>query len=176
MDIVLTHVPLPSLPPGYVAVADGVEPIPGKAVDFAYLVNGQYYFEPSVSGAIDFEAKFKLGPGGAGFWRPRCPFEIKENPLNLQSCVVVNGELNPDFLAAIGGAPVGPGGATATRYNNSLVVNVDYYSNLGPDYPTRPNIPCTETDYGVVLGKCEIPKFSGGHSCEAREHSNISGR
>lgn len=164
MDIVLTRVPLTSLPEGYVAVADGVEPLPGEAVDLAYRVDGQYYFEQGVSGAINFDGTFKLGTGGAGFWRPRCPFEIKKSPQTSQFCVAVNGERIPAFLDVIGAAPAGPGGAVAVRYNNSLVVNVDY-SNIGPNYPTRPNIPCTDTDYGVVLDNCKnLTAFTSGFS------------
>jgi hypothetical protein len=53
-------------------------------------------------------------------------------------------------------------GADALSVNNSLVVNVDYPSNV---LLRKPSIPCTDLDYGVILQECDdLTSFTRGFS------------
>jgi hypothetical protein len=153
------------LPAEYEGLIDGVEPLPGKAVDLAYVVGGNVTYIPAISGPIEVAKVFDGLSGGQAYWRPRCPFGIKKN--GVQTGIAVNAECIPEYLAAIdpNAAPVGPGGTMAPHFNNSLVVNVDYTSHIGPSYPIKPNIPCTDADYGVVLDECgNLTPFTSGFS------------
>ncbi len=132
----------------------------GLPVDVAYGVSGGYTFRPGLSGTITFDNNTfgdpKVGTIKGGYWRRRSPSESKELP-GGQVCITVYPERIPAFLASI------PGAATAA-VNNSLVVNVDY-SNIGATYPKKPFIPCTNTDYGLILQECaNLTPFTKGFS------------
>ena len=165
-DMALTHATQTTLPAGYKYVCaenasanldllDG-----GRPVDVAYGVSGGYTFRPGLSGPITFNNNTfgdpKVGTTKVGYWRPRSPSEVKELPSG-QICVTVYPERIPALLASIPGA-AGP------AINNSLVLNVDY-SNIGATYPQKPFIPCTNTDYGLILQECaDLTPFTKGFS------------
>ena len=54
---------------------------------------------------------------------------------------------------------------TVPTVNNSLVVNVDYTTATGSVWLTKPSIPCTDLDYGVILQECaDLTSFTKGFS------------
>jgi hypothetical protein len=176
MNIPLTAAVQTTLPPGYVAVCEENQSWTFSStvpVDVAYGKPGGFTFRQGVTGTIAFNnATFGdplVGTLKTGYWRPRAPFEVQQitsGPNNGQHCVAVYPERIPAFLGLIGAAAAGPGGTVAPNYNNSLVVNVDY-SNTGlnnaPTY--KPRIPCTATDYGVILKECaNLTSFTRGFS------------
>jgi hypothetical protein len=98
----------------------------------------------------------------------RSPFEVNAQIANGQTCISVYPERIPAYLSLIGGAVAGPAAGVAPDanypYNNSLVVNVDYTS-LGPTYPKKPSINCTDLDYGVIVKECaNLSSFTKGFS------------
>lgn len=156
-----------TLPPGYKSVGKAGVTVDlstldsGRPVDVAFEVSGGFTFRQGVTGKITFP---KLG-----YWRPRAPFEIKtitSGPNNGQFCVAVYPERFPAFLTLIGAAAAGPGGTVAPNYNNSLVVNVDYSTTgLNNAATYKPRIPCTATDYGVILKECgNLSSYTRGFS------------
>jgi hypothetical protein len=71
--------------------------------------------------------------------------------------VAVYPERFPTFLAAIGAASV--------SINNSLAVNVDYTTSGLNSSARKPAIPCTDSDYGVILRECaNLKPFTKGFS------------
>ena len=132
-----------------------------QLVDVAYGVSGKFYYRYGVTGSITFNnATFGdplVGSGKAGYYRPASPFEIKLLKGTKRSIAVYPKRL-PGFVAALGGS--GP------SINHSLAVNVDY-TNSGLNNPAtyKPKIPCTESDYGVLLGECDnLTAFTKGFS------------
>ncbi len=93
-----------------------------------------------------------VGVQKAGYYRPSYPFEVKTLPSG-KICIAVYPQRFRAFLAALN--------ADNTEENNSLVVNVDYTNvNL-----TKPAIPCTDLDYGVILQECaDLTSFTKGFS------------
>ncbi|MGJ8632893.1 MAG: hypothetical protein ACSHX7_03160 [Luteolibacter sp.] len=146
------------LPPGYtVSVGENEKATFDTAVDVAYGADGQFFFKENVSGEITFNnSTFGdpiVGTFKYGYYRTLSPFGVK----SLSSgkiCVAVYPERFAAFLASLG--------ADGLDVNNSIAVNVDYpgSSNL-----EKPNIPCTENDYGVILQECsDLSAFSKGFS------------
>lgn len=172
-----------TLPRGYVRVcAENETYVFDTEVDVAYgdpKAGGGYSFKRGVTGSVTFSnAVFgdpNVGEVKSGYWRPKCPLVKKE--IGSKWCVVVSPERIPAYLASLGdAAPIGPAtvvgpfgnsGPNPTGvpfYNNSISVNVDY-SRIGAGFPTEPNIPCTEMDYGVVLQECaNLTAYTRGFS------------
>lgn len=156
---------LTTLPPGYIRVcAENQSYNFTTQVDVAYGESGGYTFRRGVTGNIAFNNTTfgdpLVGTVKSGYYRPPSPFSTPTVD-NGQLCISVNPERFPAYLASLGNAaPVGPptvsgpfgyqGQGVAPYYNNSISVNVDYRT-VGATYPLKPNIPCTNNDYGVVL-------------------------
>ena len=147
-----------ALPAGYIRTArEGDTVYFPHPVDVAYGANGSFFYQTEVSGWVDFtNARFgdpNVGVFKSGYYRPSYPF--RSTVMNGSKQVI---ELYPErmkaFLESIGGDPL--------SVNHSIVVNVDYKnsSNLG-----KPNIPCTDLDYGLVLKECgDLTSFTEGFS------------
>jgi len=156
------------LPPGYLFAAIEVPPgnttnkgynFGSAVVDVAYGKNGVYAYQTGVTGWVIFNnVRFGdplVGVEKAGYYRPSYPFEVKTLPSG-KICIAVYPQRFRAFLAALN--------ADNTTVNNSLVVNVDY-TNIGPTYPLKPQIPCTDLDYGVILQECaDLTTFTKGFS------------
>lgn len=148
LTIPLTSGVEPGLPAGYVYCAeDGQSYNFGTSVvDVAYGKNRSFAFRNAVTGTVTFNsATFgepSLGNSKAGYFRPSYPFEVKRLP-NGKTCIAVYPQRFPAFLTALR--------ADSTAVNHSLVVNVDYTVATGSALLTKPSIPCTELDYGVIL-------------------------
>ncbi|MEI7910410.1 MAG: hypothetical protein WCK77_12295 [Verrucomicrobiota bacterium] len=131
-----------------------------SVVDLAYGKNGTYAYQTGMTGSITFNnARFGdplVGTVKAGYFRPAYPFEIKALPSG-KTCIAVYPKRFAAFLTALG--------ADSTAVNNSLVVNVDYTVATGSAFLTKPSIPCTDLDYGVILQECnDLTSFSKGFS------------
>jgi len=129
-------------------------------VDLAYGKNGTYAYQNGMSGSITFNnARFGdplVGTVKSGYFRPSFPFELKALPSG-KTCIAVYPMRLAAFLAALG--------ADSTAVNNSLVVNVDYTAATGSLLLTKPSIPCTDLDYGVILLECsDLTSFTKGFS------------
>lgn len=162
VNIPLTNATQTSLPTGYVRVCDEDESYTfASPVDVAYGVSGGFTFRQNLSGTIPFNNDTfgdpNYGKSKYGYWRPRAPSEIKTLPSG-QKCITVYPERIPALLTSMGAA--GP------SINNSLVVNVDYSSTgLNNTTKYKPYIPCTDTDYGVILRECaDLRAFTKGFS------------
>ena len=162
VNMPLTTATQTSLPVGYVKVCNENQSYTfASPVDVAYGVSGGFTFRAGLSGTISFDNSTfgdpKVGTGKYGYWRPQGPSEIK-TLASGQKCITVYPERIPALLTSMGAA--GP------AINNSLVVNVDY-STTGLINPAKykPYIPCTDTDYGVILKECaDLSKFTKGFS------------
>ncbi|MEM1086074.1 MAG: hypothetical protein AAGI48_18330 [Verrucomicrobiota bacterium] len=158
MVIDLTAGPDTNLPPGYIWCATENQTVNFEhPVDVAYGKDGQYYFQQSVTGDVTFEnARFgdpKVGALKSGYYRPSYPFEVTLLH-DTKPCVAIFPERLPAFLDLIG--------ADGTSVNHSLSINVDHTGNVLID---RPEIPCTELDYGVIMEECKnMSGFSEGFS------------
>ncbi len=157
---------LAGLPAGFVKVANENQSyaIPaGQVVDLAYGApngSGNFAFRTDISGTVTFNnATFgdpNVGTLKAGFWRPRAPFRIKQTS-DGKICIALYPERFSAFLTKIN--------AGGPAINHSVVVNVDYNTNLGAIYPTEPQIPTTDLDYGVILEECaDLTPFTKGFS------------
>lgn len=158
LTIPLNESEVEGLPPGFIYCADehGTHTFE-TPVDVAYGANGQFAFEYGVTGDVTFEnARFGdpvVGTFKAGYYRPSYPFEIKMLH-DTKPCIAVYPERFPNFLLAIG--------ADGPAVNHSLSVNVDYPGNV---WLTKPSIPSTELDYGVILRECkDLSPFPRGFS------------
>ena len=162
VNIPLTNATQTTLPAGYVKVCDENQSYTfASPVDVAYGVSGGFTFRQNLSGTIAFNNNTfgdpKVGAFKAGYWRPRGPTEIK-TLASGQRCLTVYPERIPVLLAAMN--------AASPAINNSLVVNVDYSSSgLNNAAKYKPYIPCTDTDYGVILRECgNLTLFTKGFS------------
>jgi hypothetical protein len=161
LDIPLNTVNLAGLPPGYVKVADeGGSFTFTQLVDVAYGAAGGWAFRTGVTGPISFNnATFGdplVGTFKSGYFRATYPFEVKLLHGSKPS-IAVYPERFPAFLAALG--------ADSTAVNNSLVINVDYSTTGFNDPNFIPKIPCTNSDYGVLLTECDdLTAFTKGFS------------
>jgi hypothetical protein len=160
MTVSLTTGAEAGLPAGYIycAAENGTHDFGTNVVDVAYGKGSTFAFQSGVTGSITFDnARFGdplVGTVKAGYYRPSYPFEVK-NLDNGKKCVAVYPERFKSFLSVLG--------ADSLSVNHSLVVNVDYIT-LGT-YLTKPSIPCTELDYGVILEECDdLTSFPKGFS------------
>ncbi len=162
LNISLTSGAGSGLPWGYMSV--GVEGdtynFGSAVVDVAYGKNGSYAYQYGVTGAITFNnARFGdplVGTFKVAYYRPSYPFEVK--PLaSGKICIAVYPQRFASFLAVLG--------ADNTAVNSSLVVNVDYTAATGSLLLSKPSIPCTDLDYGVILLECgNLTTFTKGFS------------
>jgi len=161
MKIALNAATMTTLPAGFVAVANENSSYTfTDVVDVAYGESGGYTFRNGVTGTIAFNNTTfgdpLVGTTKKGFWRPASPFANKPLP-NGQMCVALYPERIPAFLTRIG--------AGNTALNSSIVVNVDYSSSGLNNVSKKPNIPCTATDYGLVMRECgNLSGFTRGFS------------
>jgi hypothetical protein len=161
LDIPLNSANLAGLPPGYVEVAiENGSYTFNHLVDVAYGAPGGWAFRSGVIGPITFNnATFGdplVGTQKRGYFRATCPFEIKMLH-GTKPSIAVYPERFPAFLASLG--------ADSTAVNNSLVINVDYTTTGFNDPNFIPNIPCTASDYGVLLTECDdLTAFTRGFS------------
>ncbi len=128
-----------------------------EPVDVAYGENGKYFYKRNVSGPIRFDNQTFgdpiVGTYKHGWWRPLAPFEIKNLPSG-QVCVAIYPRRLKSFLATIG--------ADGPAVNHSIAINIDY---PGSSTLTKPSIPCTDLDYGVILQECDDMRgFTKGFS------------
>lgn len=133
-------------------------------VDVAYGANGKFVYRRNVTGTITFNNDTFgdpiVGTVKAGYFRPACPFAV-ERLKSGKICVTAFPERIPRFLQALGGNAT----THSTHPNHSLVVNVDYTTGGLNNSGYRPTIPCTDTDYGVVLKECaDLTGFGKGFS------------
>lgn len=129
-------------------------------VDVAYGKNNSFAYKTAVTGTITFNnATFGdplVGTPKLGYFRPSYPFEVKSLP-NGKICIAVYPKRFPAFLTSLL--------ADNTAVNHSLVVNVDYTLATGSALLTKPSIPCTELDYGVILQESgDMTGFTRGFS------------
>jgi hypothetical protein len=150
------------LPAGYIHACDENESynFGTTVVDLAYGKNGTYGYQTGMTGWITFNnARFGdplVGVFKAGYFKPSYPFEIKALPSG-KTCIAVYPKRFAAFLTALG--------ADSTAVNHSLVVNVDYTVATGSAYLTKPSIPCSDLDYGVILQECDnLTSFTKGFS------------
>jgi hypothetical protein len=151
------------LPQGYIFACNENQSynFGSAVVDVAYGKNGVYAFQTGVTGLITYNnARFGdplYGVYKAGYYKPSYPFEVKNLPSG-KICIAVYPQRFAAFLAALN--------ADSTAINHSLAVNVDY-TTTGLNDPTkyRPQIPCTEQDYGVIIQECgNLTSFTNGFS------------
>jgi hypothetical protein len=150
------------LPPGYLFACNENQSYNfGTAVvDLAYGKSGTFAFETGATGWVTYNnARFGdplWGVYKAGYFRPSFPFEIKSLATG-KICVAIYPQRFAAFLASLG--------ADSTAVNSSLVVNVDYTAATGSVFLTKPSIPCTDLDYGLILQECsDLTSFSKGFS------------
>jgi len=129
-------------------------------VDVAYGKPGGYAYQTGQTGSITFNnSRFGdplVGTVKNGYYRPSYPFEVT-SLASGKICLAVYPQRFAQFLAAIG--------ADSTAVNSSLVVNVDYTTTTGSVWLTKPAIPCTDLDYGILLKECaDMTSFSKGFS------------
>lgn len=150
------------LPAGYLyaCAEDASYNFGTTVVDLAYGKNGTYAFKAGVTGTVTFNnATFGdplVGTFKAGYFRPSYPFEVK-SLASGKTCVAVYPQRFAAFLTALG--------ADSTAVNHSLVVNVDYTEPTPCGLLSKPSIPCTDLDYGVILQECaNLTSFTKGFS------------
>ena len=153
-----------TLPPGYkeIAVENQIYDFGDAVVDVAYgdLGKGKFYFQTDVTGKVSFSnSRFDdpiVGTIKEGYFRPSAPYKVKLLPSG-KTCMAIYPQRMKAFLELINAA--GP------EVNNSLVVNVDYTTTTGSIWLTKPSIPCTDLDYGVILQECsDLTSFTKGFS------------
>ena len=151
-----------ALPPGYVKVCDENQSynFGTDKVDVAYGANGRFFFQTDVSGVVTFNnARFGdplVGTFKAGYFRPSAPYKIRQLA-NGKQCVAIYPQRFASFLNLIGG--------DSTAVNNSVVVNVDYTTTGINNSAFKPVIPCTDTDYGLIIQECaDLTSFTKGFS------------
>lgn len=157
---------LPNMPPlGYVDVGDENDTVTFDTPhDLAYGKIGDFAYIDNFTGTIRFDNETfgdpRVGTRKRGFARPVGYDEADTSPFEFQDldsgkkCISVLPERIPNFLAELAG--------DGTSVNHSLVVNVDYITNTTLD---KPLIPCTEADWGVILGECgNMTGFTKGFS------------
>lgn len=161
LDIPLNPVNVAGLPPGYTQVAvEGGSYTFNHLVDVAYGAPGGWAFRTGVTGPITFNnATFGdplVGTLKRGYYRATYPFEIKLLH-GTKPSIAIYPERFPAFLAALG--------ADSPAVNHSLVINVDYTTSGINDPNFKPNIPCAEDDYGVLMTECDdLTAFTKGFS------------
>ena len=151
-----------SLPVGYLLACaeNGTYNFGTAVVDLAYGKNGSYAYQTAQTGSVTFNnARFGdplVGTVKNGYYRPSFPFEVK-TMTSGKICLAIYPQRFANFLIALN--------ADSTAVNNSLVVNVDYTAATGSTLLTKPSIPCTDPDYGLILKECtNMTSFTTGFS------------
>ena len=131
-----------------------------SVVDVAYGKPGGYAYQTGQTGSITFNnARFGdplVGTVKNGYYKPSYPFEVTALASG-KICLAVYPQRFAAFLTSLN--------ADSTALNSSLVVNVDYTTTTGSLWLTKPSIPCTDLDYGVVLKECaDLTSFTKGFS------------
>lgn len=150
-----------TLPRGYVKVADEYQSYTfTDTVDVAYGINGKYYFQKDVTGLVEFNnARFgdpNVGYFKAGYYRPSPPYRVKTLPSG-KICVALYPQRFASYLNLLT--------ASNTSINHSIVVNVDYSTTTGDINLTKPAIPCSDLDYGLILEEtADLSSFPKGFS------------
>ncbi|MBB5353392.1 hypothetical protein HNR46_003649 [Haloferula luteola] len=126
-------------------------------VDVAYGINGEYYYQYGVSGSVTFENdRFgdpAYGTLKEGYYRPSFAHEIAYLGTS-QPCITLYPERFKELLANLG--------ADGPEVNNSISINANYKENA---FIKKPSIPCTDSDYGVILRECsDLSSFTRGFS------------
>jgi len=158
LTVPLDQGPAANLPVGFIrSVGEGNSAYFPTPVDVAYGAGGNFYYKYDVSGTILFNNDTFGDPISGtykfGYYRPLYPFGIKNLP-NGKICVSFYPERLKTFLALLG--------ADDPAVNNSIAINVDYVNSLNL---TKPSIPCTENDYGVIIEECrDLTSFPKGFS------------
>ncbi len=157
--------PVPVPPTGYSATtyADASTYNFGTAiVDLAYGKSSTgYAYKTAATGSITFNnATFSVAgsthTGKVGYSKPSYPFEVK-SLASGKICLAVYPQRFASYLAFLG--------ADSTAVNNSLVVNVDYTTATGSTLLTKPSIPCTDLDYGLIVQEStDLTSFTKGFS------------
>lgn len=162
LTINLTSSGFTGLPVGYLYACDEGQTYNfGTAVvDVAYGLNGTYAYQTAQTGSVTFNnARFGdplVGTVKKGFYKPSYPFEVK-TMASGKICLAVYPQRFTKFLASLN--------ADSTAVNHSLVVNADYTTTTGSINITKPAIPCTDLDYGVILQECaDLTSFTKGFS------------
>jgi hypothetical protein len=149
------------LPAGYLFACNQTETYDfGTAVvDVAFGANGIYAYKKGVTGSVTFNVPTFGNPVPGvvktGYFRPSYPFGPEEvkTLASGQICLKLYPERFASFLASLH--------ADSTTVNHSLVVNVDYTRA----WLTKPRIPCTDLDYGLILEECtNLSTFTRGFS------------
>ena len=131
-----------------------------QLVDVAYGEGGKFVYRRGVTGTITFDnATFgdpNVGTVKKGYYRPALPFDNKLLH-GTKNSICVYPERLPAFVTALGGSDA--------SINNSIVVNVDYSSTGLNNVNYKPQIPCTDSDYGVLMTECDdLRTFTKGFS------------
>lgn len=150
------------LPPGYIYCAgeNDTYNFGTNTVDLAYGKNSSFAFQTGINGSVTFNnARFGdplVGTVKYGYYKPSYPFEVKLLPSG-KLCIAVYPKRFKNFISLLGG--------DSLAVNNSFVVNVDYTSATGSVLLSKPSIPCTDLDYGVILQECDdLTSFTKGFS------------
>jgi hypothetical protein len=150
------------LAPGYLFACneDQTYDFGTAVVDLAYGKNGSYGYENGATGMVTFNtARFgdpAVGVAKSGYYKPSYPFEVKQLPTG-KVCIAVYPSRIANFLKSLG--------ADDTSVNSSLAVNVDYSTTTGSANLTKPSIPCSDLDYGLIMQECsDLTSFTKGFS------------
>lgn len=150
------------LPPGYIFACNENQTynFGTSVVDVAYGKNGTFAFQTGVTGSVTYNnARFGdplVGVFKSGYYKPSYPFEVKLLPSG-KTCIAVYPQRFEEFLTSLN--------ADNTSVNHSLAVNVDYTTVTGSVWLSKPSIPCTDLDYGVILQECsDLTSFPKGFS------------
>ena len=164
--IPLDRGPETGLVSGYLYCADdnGSYNFGNTVVDVAYGVGNSFYYKTGVTGTINFNtATFgdpKAGSAKKGYFRPAYPFEIKYLPLpagRSKPCIAYYPKRMKAFLTSLQ--------ADGLDVNNSICINVDYETTGIGNLAFKPNIPCTDDDYGVLMSECDdLTQYTKGFS------------
>ena len=150
------------LPVGYLyaCAENGTYNFGTAVVDLYYGAPGGWASQTAQTGSITFNnARFGdplYGTVKAGYYKPSTPFGTT-TLASGKICLAVYPQRFASFLTALN--------ADSLAVNNSLVVNVDYTSATGSVWLTKPSIPCTDADYGLILKECtDMTSFTTGFS------------
>ena len=161
MTLSLTTGATTDLPEGYLFAGNEKETYDfGSAVvDVIFGANGSYASKKGVTGKVTFDIPTFGNPAPgvskSGYFKPSYPFSPDDvkTLASGQICLKIYPQRMAGFLASLN--------ADSTAVNHSLVVNVDYTQT----WLTKPRIPCTDLDYGIILEECtDLTTFTKGFS------------
>lgn len=129
-------------------------------VNVAYGKPGGYAYQTGVTGVVTFNnARFGdplVGTVKSGFFKPSYGCVATTLVAGSKPCIGVYPQRFAKMLEAL---------HANTTENSSLVVNVDYVTNIGPNLPRQPSFPCDVSDPGVILQECaDLTSFKKGFS------------